>query len=342
MFDNIPTVLTSQEILDKAFHRASKIEVEDHVAKYRIKKTNAAKVQAVGDIVFETLMKYVRKFPSLDQLHPFHRELINILVDNDQLRKSLAACQWAAKECKKVCSQHHIKILKGYQVDYFNQQMTGAYGRVSSVVNQIAEELLYLNKARNIMRKIPSVDPTIPTLVIAGPPNVGKSQLISAITQAKPAVASYPFTTKGIHVGHIEMDREKFQVIDTPGLLDRDLETMNDIERQAVLALRYLSTLVVFMFDLSGGCGYPMTDQVGLYERVRKEFPDIPFLPVLAKSDLENLEGDEAVALVEKLAKAEKREVLRISTVSGEGVMELMELCAPKLREGFLPEESFT
>jgi nucleolar GTP-binding protein len=69
---------------------------------------------------------------------------------------------------------------------------------------------------------MPVVDPHIPTLCLVGSPNVGKSSLVRILSSGKPEVCSYPFTTRGILMGHIVSNHERFQVTDTPGLLTRD------------------------------------------------------------------------------------------------------------------------
>jgi Predicted GTPase len=79
---------------------------------------------------------------------------------------------------------------------------------------------------------------------------------------------------------------KKFQVIDTPGLLDRSLEERNDIEKQAILALKYLTNVMIFLLDPSESCGYSMEKQTSLLESVKKGFTDIPIIVAESKSDI--------------------------------------------------------
>ncbi len=53
-------------------------------------------------------------------------------------------------------------------------------------------------------------------LVIVGPPNAGKSRLLTRLTRATPEVAPYPFTTREPHVGMMDWEDVKVQLIDTP------------------------------------------------------------------------------------------------------------------------------
>ena len=76
-----------------------------------------------------------------------------------------------------------------------------AVARLASMVHQIDKDLRFLNEIRNVLRKLPHVEDAF-TIVIAGYPNVGKSSFIRRVSSAEPQVASYPFTTKGIIVGH--------------------------------------------------------------------------------------------------------------------------------------------
>lgn len=54
----------------------------------------------------------------------------------------------------------------------------------------------------------------------------------------------------------------RWQVIDTPGILDRPLEERNVIEMQAISALAQLHSSVLYFMDLSGECGHPISEQV--------------------------------------------------------------------------------
>jgi uncharacterized protein len=53
-------------------------------------------------------------------------------------------------------------------------------------------------------------------VVIVGPPNAGKSRLLTRLTRATPEVAPYPFTTREPHVGMMDWEDVKIQLIDTP------------------------------------------------------------------------------------------------------------------------------
>ncbi|KAK9906251.1 hypothetical protein M0R45_002678 [Rubus argutus] len=66
---------------------------------------------------------------------------------------------------------------------------------------------------------MPVVDLETPTLCLVGAPNVGKSSLVRILSTEKPEVCNYPFTTRGILMGHIILNHQTFQVTDTPGLL---------------------------------------------------------------------------------------------------------------------------
>jgi len=176
-------------------------------------------------------------------------------------------------------------------------------------------------KARNILRKLPDVQEE-PTIVIAGYPNVGKSSFVSRITGASPEIASYPFTTKGVAIGHFTRDGVRYQVMDTPGLLDRPMPERNDIERQAITAIRYLDAVVMFMIDPSESCGYAIEDQKGLLAEIRENF-ELPLLVVANKADRPEFQ---------KLDEVE----LNISTITGEGIEEAVNKLLEMIEEKHL------
>jgi nucleolar GTP-binding protein len=82
------------------------------------------------------------------------------------------------------------------------------------------------------------------------------------ITRADVEVQPYAFTTKALYVGHTDYKYLRWQVIDTPGVLDHPLEDRNVIEMQAVTALAHLRAAVLYVMDLSEQCDHTLEDQV--------------------------------------------------------------------------------
>ncbi|MGB9176321.1 MAG: GTPase [Methanoregula sp.] len=278
----MPTVPTADEILDRSFRRAAKKMLE----KTNKERANTEFVRAVGAAIHDRLVYIIRGFPEFDKLPPFYREMADILYGLDRIKQSLGAVGWAAKHTKMVGNQ---LVLQSRKADDTLVVRKRAVARLASMVHQIDKDLRFLNEVRNVLRQLPHVEDTF-TIVIAGYPNVGKSSFIRRVSSADPEVASYPFTTKGIIVGHRILGREKIQFVDTPGILDRPAEERNQIERQALSAMMNVASVVLFILDPSEHCGYPMDVQLRLLEEV-KGMVAVPMIVVANKSDLVAPEG---------------------------------------------------
>jgi len=285
----IPTIMTSQELLDRAYARASKSQVNGSVPFDTVKKTNIAKITAIGDMTVVTLNKYVKAFPRMEKEDDFFNELVDVIIGKEKLKRALLNVAWGAEKCADLQKMYLSRVRREPNIDGVAKATKQFYGRFSSIIYRIEPELKLLQDAREKLKELPTVDLQVQTVVIAGYPNVGKSRLVERISTAKPAVAAYPFTTKGIVVGHYKSGWRTFQVIDTPGLLDRELEERNAIELQAILALKHLADLIVFILDPSETCGYPMDRQLALLESVKRNFEGIPFIEIENKADLDNM-----------------------------------------------------
>ena len=320
MFKRIPNIKSADEILDGAFRRVKKTSVHDRDRFYKTKKTIIAKVDVFVTHVVSTLEKYVKGFPSIENLPRFYQELIDIKIDVDKLRKSLGAVDWARKTCQNIYAKQVSSLKKTGNIDFLKQKQKEIYGRISSVVKQVDEHFKLLNEAQNIIKWFPEIQ-DIPTIVIAGYPNVGKSSLLKMLSEAKPKVASYPFTTQTIHVGHMERVlnhvKIRYQLIDTPGLLDRPLSERNKIEKQAIAALTHLANLIVFVLDPTEQCGYSMKEQRNLLKRVKKMFPNVPVIVVENKSDIMR----------------RRSPYLKISCVTGYGIPDLIKRMMEELNQ---------
>jgi len=81
-------------------------------------------------------------------------------------------------------------------------------------------------------------------IAVIGPPNTGKSQIVAAITNAKPTVAAYPYTTQSATPGMMHFENVQIQLIDTPPLGEQSPEwwLLNIIRRaDAILIVVDLS-----------------------------------------------------------------------------------------------------
>jgi GTP1/Obg family GTP-binding protein len=139
------------------------------------------------------------------------------------------------------------------------------------------------------LRRIPVIELNLPSLVLVGAPNVGKSSIVRAISSGTPEVNDYPFTTRGVTIGHIfDKRNDRFQVMDTPGLLDRPEEERNEMEKLTFASLLHLPTSVIYVIDPSGTAGIksPLIAQLKIRKYLRERFPKRPWLDVISKGDL--------------------------------------------------------
>ena len=284
----LSTVLLEEEVLDKAFSRAKKAadRVDDPDRVFRVRKQMTRMVQTAADIIATEFQELVAAWPSLDQSPLFDVAMIDACVGCDEYRKNLATLQWASKQVLNIASQNAKKIIRTGRTDLMHEARREAYGRISSIMRQVGPSLTWLSEARETLKRLPKVDPVSPCIVVCGAPNVGKSAFISALSTGKMEVNHYPFTTKQIHVGHFTHRRLQYQMVDTPGLLDRPMEERNHIEMQAIAALEHIGSLVLFLVDESESCGTSYEEQMNLLEEVQRLLPDTELMLVSSKADL--------------------------------------------------------
>jgi len=302
----LPTVLTAEELIDKAFKKASKVGGGNK------KERMLNKLSTVSNFLSDYFSKIIKAHPNYNDLPIFYKEMIDTIVGINKLKKSLGALNWAKNVTKNITAKG-IKEIKYSKKDPLDV-LKATYGRISSVIDEIDQELRFLNEARNKLKEIPSFT-SDPTLVVAGYPNVGKSSFVARISSVKPEIASYPFTTKRIHIGYLHKNGLKIQIVDTPGLLDRPLHKRNKIEKRAILCLKHLADCILFIIDPTNTCGYPLDPQKSLLNEIKRTFNTVPIIAAYSKSDLHNL-----------------RDLPAFSNVTGKGIKEILEIVFEKLK----------
>jgi GTP-binding protein len=166
---------------------------------------------------------------------------------------------------------------------------------------------------------------------LVGKPNAGKSTLLSRVSRAHPEIADYPFTTKKPHLGIVSIDMDRSLVMaDIPGLIEGahagaglGHEFLRHVERTRVL------------IHLVEPQPMDATDPIENYRAIRRELEqyghglaDRPEIVAISKAELPG-----AADVQKKLAAESGREVLLFSSVTGQGLDQLLQKAHALLRQ---------
>ncbi|KAK4211676.1 P-loop containing nucleoside triphosphate hydrolase protein [Rhypophila decipiens] len=332
----IQPVPTSQEFIDIVLSRTQRRLPTQIRAGFKISRIRAfytRKVKFTAETCTEKFGNIVQSFPVLSDLHPFTSALLNILYDADHFKVALGQVS-TAKHLIETISRDYVRLLKYSQSLYQCKQLKrAALGRMATLIKRLKDPLAYLDQVRQHLARLPDINPNTRTLLVAGFPNVGKSSFVSSVTRADTPVEPYAFTTKSLFVGHLDYKYLRYQVIDTPGILDHPLEEMNTIEMQSVTALAHLRAAVCFFIDISEQCGYSLQAQINLFKSIKPLFANKQVFIVLNKMDLKTVEDlePEMQAELQDLVKSGNIELLRASCATQEGVQEVKNVVCERL-----------
>lgn len=301
----------------------------------RIRSFYMRKVMFTKDAFAEKLDAILKEFPIMDNLHPFISSLLNVLYDKNHYKLALGQLN-TAKHLIEQVSKDYIRLIKfGDSLYRCKQLKRASLGRMATIMKRQKDPLAYLEQVRQHMSRLPPIDPSTRTLLICGYPNVGKSSFINKVTRSDVDVKPYAFTTKSLFVGHMDYKYLRWQVIDTPGILDHPLEEMNTIEMQSITALAHLRAAVLYFMDLSEQCGYTVEAQVQLFNSIKPLFANKPCILAINKVDakrLSDLEPERAALVQSIIDESEgKVKLAELSTYTDEGVMDTRNLACDVL-----------
>lgn len=192
--------------------------------------------------------------------------------------------------------------------------------RFKSSTNQVPRE--FTRGGVGEKRRITFELKVIADVGLLGKPNAGKSTLLSRVSRARPEIADYPFTTKIPNLGIIQVDFDRTMVMaDIPGLIEGahagvglGHEFLRHVERTRVLVH------LVEPMPMDG------TDPIENYLSLRQELKlydvDLADRPEIVAVSKAELPGAEEIR--QQLAEASGREVMLFSSVTGQGLKELM------------------
>lgn len=163
---------------------------------------------------------------------------------------------------------------------------------------------------------------------LIGFPNAGKSTFLSRVTNAKPKVADYPFTTLIPMLGVVDLGNgEGFVIADTPGLI----EGASDGAGLGHRFLRHIerNKMFIHLVDAASFDGRDPVEDVrticGELEKYDPALLEKPCVIAANKMDvLSEQEKEEVIAALKREFENERTKVFAISAVSGEGIKELL------------------
>mmetsp|Transcript_63363 Transcript_63363/g.182367 ORF Transcript_63363/g.182367 Transcript_63363/m.182367 type:complete len:648 (+) Transcript_63363:85-2028(+) len=291
-FKEIQTIPPAKQLVDICLsktNRKTPTIVHPGFKITRIRNFYMRKVKFCQTMYGEKFGKILEDFPKIDDIHPFYADLCNVLYDRDHYKLALGQVN-ATKKIVDVIAKDYVKMMKFADSLYKCKMLKrAALGRMATSVKKLAGSLSYLEEVRQHLGRLPSINPATRTLILTGYPNVGKSSFMNIVTNADVDVQPYAFTTKSLFIGHLDYNYVRWQVIDTPGILDHPLEDRNTIEMTAITALAHLPAAVLFFIDVSEMCGYPLPQQVALFHSIQPLFRNRPLLIILNKTDLRKI-----------------------------------------------------
>ncbi|MCB9809690.1 GTPase ObgE [Candidatus Peribacteria bacterium] len=154
-------------------------------------------------------------------------------------------------------------------------------------------------------------------VALVGYPSVGKSTLISVISNAKPKIAEYHFTTLVPNLGVVSIDDHSFVCIDVPGLI----EGAHEGKGLGLQFLRHIERARAVVILLDALSLDPAADYQVLRQELRQFSPTMaekPSLLVVSKAD--TLSAADRLVLLEMLESELGQTPLLISAATGEGI----------------------
>ncbi|MFX0163567.1 MAG: NOG1 family protein [Candidatus Hodarchaeota archaeon] len=338
-FGKAPQIYSVQELLDIAFGRVSKLSLSvpsRRVSRVRRRKTlERQRVKMFVEIILGRLKNVLDGLPFFELLDPFWQDMLELHISSDDYKRFLGRIKASMRVIEGLEREYVRKVSRAESVGEIVRLRKAAFGRIVSVLKKLDNNLNELRGVVSKLGRLPAFDRGMPTIVVGGYPNVGKSTLVNVFSTAKLEIAEYPFTTREIGLGHIFTEKGKCQIVDTPGLLDRPLKDRNKIELRAIFALKHFADLIIFMIDPSETCGYPSEKQVNLYREVKEYFSKVLMIVAVNKVDIVSREQIEVVL---RSLKDFQDEIFEISLVEDINVKSLKDRALELLFESLKGE----
>ncbi|AEM38078.1 small GTP-binding protein [Pyrolobus fumarii 1A] len=327
---HIPSI---EEVVERIGRRYRRLRPRRRGAKGLI-EFELKRVELVYNIL-RSVFEKLAKLPPTKYMNEYHALLIKSIY-GDAYDKAIERARYALRLLEQLWNDYRLLIVTAENPREAARLRKEAAGRMISVWRRYKKHVDVLIEVKNEIIKTHVVSENLPVIVVAGIPSAGKSTLIRRVSSAEPEIAAYPFTTKTIIVGKLRCPQLETYIVDTPGILDRPYEELNDIEKKAYVALRALADVIVFLVDVSPERILDVQQQYHILDQIHDTIAEpagTDIIVVINKVDVK-----EEAALKEAVSNALARglTVIEISALTGHGVDMLLQLACDKAFKHFI------
>ena len=168
---------------------------------------------------------------------------------------------------------------------------------------------------------------------LLGFPNVGKSTFLSTVTEARPKIANYEFTTLEPNLGVVKTKNgDSFVIADRPGIIEGassgvglGLQFLRHIER---------TRLLLHFIDVSGSTGRNPVEDFNIINEELKKYSEklAGRKQIIIATKIDSMQDESLYNDLEKMAKEKNMEIYKISSVTGEGINEILDVISKTLK----------
>ncbi len=235
-----PQLFKSKELIDIVIKQLKKDPVtNNNIFKY---------VDEFQHRITERYEKIVDQLPDYEKMEPYYLMMSKNIISQGTMEKHKNHYRVTITVINQISEKYKKQLRIQKQLSDKIKLQREYLGRVISAIKKLDKTTEILFTYADDFKRIPNPRKLF-TIVLVGVPNTGKTTFLTELTDADPEINSYAFTTKSLNFGYFKKREEIIQVIDTPGLIHGEFKEMNIIEKQAIVAIKALGDVIIFLYN---------------------------------------------------------------------------------------------